>query len=118
MPGGTVLVARKGKIAYFKTFGKRDFKEPYRKDDIFRLASMSKAVTTVAVLQQWEQGKFQLDDPISMHLPEFKNQNVLETFNKKDSTYTTVPAKSQITIRQLLTHTSGIYYGDFNFRKR
>ncbi|RIA08593.1 CubicO group peptidase (beta-lactamase class C family) [Flavobacteriaceae bacterium MAR_2010_72] len=117
MPGGTVLVARKGQVAYFKTFGKKDFKKPYQKDDIFRLASMTKAVTTVAILQQWEKGKFQLDDPISMYLPEFKTQNVLDTFNEKDSTYTSIPVKSPITIRQLLTHTSGIYYGDFSFGK-
>jgi CubicO group peptidase (beta-lactamase class C family) len=117
MPGGTVLVARKGKVAYFKTFGKRNFKDPYQKDDIFRLASMTKAVTTVATLQLWEQGKFQLDDPISMYLPEFKDQSVLDVFNEKDSTYTTVPVNSLITIRNLLTHTSGIYYGDFSLGK-
>jgi CubicO group peptidase (beta-lactamase class C family) len=58
----------------------------------------------------YDEGKFQLDDPISKYLPAFRNPKVLATFNEKDSTYTTVPAKSEITIRQLFTHTSGISY--------
>ena len=56
----------------------------------------------------WEEGKFKLDDPISMYIPEFKNPQVLKTFNPKDSSYTTVPAAGEITIRQLLNHTSGL----------
>jgi len=59
----------------------------------------------------WEEGKFRLDDPISKYIPEFRNPGLLKTFNPKDTTYTTEPAKSEITIRQLLTHTSGIGYG-------
>lgn len=112
LPGGTILIARHGKIIYFKEWGIRDAEaqEPYRKDDIFRIASMTKAFTTVAVLQLFEQGKFGLDDPISWYLPNFKKAQKLDTFNEKDSTYTSIPAEKAITIRHLLTHTSGIAY--------
>jgi CubicO group peptidase (beta-lactamase class C family) len=82
-----------------------------KRDDIFRIASMSKAITSTAVMMLWEEGKFQLDDPISKYIPEFKNQTVLKNFKFQDSTYTTEPVKSEITIRHLLTHTSGLGYG-------
>ncbi|HAH22534.1 MAG TPA: serine hydrolase, partial [Prolixibacteraceae bacterium] len=71
----------------------------------------SKAITATGIMMLWEEGKFQLDDPISKYIPEFKNPQVLKSFNPADSTYTTDPAKSEITIRQLLTHTSGVGYG-------
>ena len=113
LPGGVVLVARKGKIAYFKAFGNRNLgsKKSFAKDDIFRIASMTKAITTTAVLMLYEQGLFRLDDPISWYLPMFKEMEVLEYFNETDSAYTTVPADQEITIRHLLSHTSGISYG-------
>ncbi|MBI5010572.1 MAG: beta-lactamase family protein, partial [Bacteroidia bacterium] len=113
IPGAVALVARNGKIVYHKAFGMSD-NESGRKmktDDIFRIASQTKAITGTAVMILWEEGKFRLDDPISKYIPEFKNPGVLKTFNEKDSSYTTEPAKSEITIRQLLTHTSGIGYG-------
>ena len=123
IPGAVALVARNGKIVYHKAFGMAD-NESGRKmktDDIFRIASQTKAITGTAVMILWEEGKFRLDDPISKYIPEFKNPGVLKTFNEKDSSYTTEPAKSEITIRQLLTHTSGIGYGvidgDDRFRK-
>lgn len=116
LPGGVFLVARKGKVVYYKNFGHNslDKTEAYKKDDIFRLASMTKAVTTVSILQLFEQGKLGLDDPIFYYIPAFAQSKVLETFNESDSTYTTVPIKKPITIRQLLTHSSGITYGLFN----
>ncbi len=116
IPGGVFLVARDGQIVYYKSFGFRSVekKVPYQKDDIFRIASMTKAVTTVAIMQLYEQGKLGLDDPVYTYIPAFKDSKVLDQFNEKDSTFTTVPAKSPITIRQLLTHTSGIVYGDFS----
>jgi CubicO group peptidase (beta-lactamase class C family) len=80
-------------------------------DDIFRIASQSKAITSTAVMMLWEEGKFQLDDPISKYIPEFKNPQVLNSFIYSDTSYTTVPANKEITIRHLLTHTSGIGYG-------
>lgn len=110
--GATGLIARNGKIVYYKGLGYDDIssKKPLRKDAIMRIASQTKAVTSVAVMMLYEEGKFLLDDPISKYIPEFKNPVVLDSFNASDTTYTTVPAKSEITIRQLLTHTSGIHY--------
>jgi len=116
IPGGVFLIARDNQIFYHKSFGFRstDKKVPYQKDDIFRIASMTKAITTVAVMQLYEQGKIGLDDPVQNYIPAFKNSKVLDKFNDKDSSYTTLPVKSPITIRELLTHTSGIAYGDFS----
>jgi CubicO group peptidase (beta-lactamase class C family) len=105
-------VARKGKIVYHKAFGTSDAetKRKLQKDDIFRLASQSKAITATAVMMLWEEGKFQLDDPISKYIPEFKNPKVLDSV-LADGTYLTKPADKEISIRHLLTHTSGIGYG-------
>jgi CubicO group peptidase (beta-lactamase class C family) len=113
LPGIVALVARNGKIVYHKAFGMADNQanKALKKDDIFRIASMSKAITATAVMMLWEEGKFYLDDPISKYIPEFKNPTILKNFTFKDSSYTTEPAKSEITIRHLLTHTSGIGYG-------
>jgi CubicO group peptidase (beta-lactamase class C family) len=112
IPGAVALVSRHGKIVYYKGFGQDDVdaKTPLKRDAIFRIASQTKAVTSVAVMMLFEEGKFLLDEPVSRYLPAFKSPKVLSTFNEKDSSYTTVPAKSEITIRQLLTHTSGISY--------
>jgi len=117
-PGGVILVARRGVIVYYKSFGYRtpEKKAPYKNDDIFRIASMSKAITTVGIMQLYEQGLLELDDPVYKYIPAFKNTQVLDSINIEDSTYTTVPAKRPITIRHLLTHTSGITYGDYKLR--
>ena len=113
IPGVVALVARKGKIVYHKSFGLADNQSgrALRKDDIFRIASQSKAITATAVMMLWEEGRFKLDDPISKYIPEFKNPQVLKSFQYSDTTYTTVDASGEITIRHLLTHTSGIGYG-------
>lgn len=112
VPGAVVLIVRNGKIAYHKAYGYSDVetKTALKKDNIFRIASQSKAVTSLAALMLWEEGKFLLDDPVSKYIPEFKNPTVLKTFNPKDSSYTTEPAKGEVTIRQLFTHSSGIDY--------
>ena len=123
VPGVVALVARNGRIVYHQAFGFADNAagRPLRPDDIFRIASQSKAITATAVMMLWEQGRFQLDDPISKFIPEFKDPQVLKTYNDADGTWTGEPAKSEITIRQLLTHTSGIGYGvidgDERFKK-
>ena len=106
------LIIRNGKIAYYKSFGYDDMttRKPMRNDGIFRIASQTKAITSVAVMMLYEQGKFLLDDPISKYIPEFKNPVVLDQYHEQDTTYTTVPAKREITIRNLLSHTSGIGY--------
>ncbi len=107
--GSVALIARKGKIVFYKAYGYNDLdtKAPLDKNGIFRIASQTKAITTVAVMMLWEEGKFSLDDPVSKFIPSFANQTVLNTFNSKDTTYTTVPAKRPVTIRDLLTHTIG-----------
>ncbi|MBN9690671.1 MAG: beta-lactamase family protein [Verrucomicrobia bacterium] len=113
IPGVIALVARHGKIVYFKAFGHADTaaQRPLQRTDIFRIASQSKAITATAVMMLWEEGKFRLDDPISKWIPEFKNPQVLKTYNEADGTWTGEPAKREITIRHLLTHTSGLGYG-------
>jgi CubicO group peptidase (beta-lactamase class C family) len=113
LPGIVSMVVRNGKIVHWKAYGMANNQagRTLRRDDIFRIASQSKAITSTAVMMLWEEGKFRLDDPISKFIPEFKNPQVLKSFKYADTTYTTEPAKSEITIRQLLTHTSGIGYG-------
>jgi CubicO group peptidase (beta-lactamase class C family) len=112
--GASALIARNGKIVYFRSIGYDDVakKSPVKKDAIFRIASQTKAVTSVAVMMLYEEGRFLLDDAISSYIPEFKNPKVIDKFNEADSTCTTVKAKREITIRDLLTHTSGIGYPD------
>jgi CubicO group peptidase (beta-lactamase class C family) len=112
VPGVVALIVRDGKIVYHKSFGYRDIeaKTPLKKDDIFRIASMSKAVASLAIMMLFEEGKFLLDDPVSNYIPEFKSPKVLKTFEPKDSSFTTEPARGEITIRHLLTHTSGLDY--------
>ena len=112
IPGAVVLIVRNGKVVLHKAYGYSDAeaKTALKKDDIFRIASQSKAITSLAVMMLWEEGKFLLDEPISKYIPEFKNPTVLKSFNAADSSYTTEPAKGEVTIRHLLTHTSGIDY--------
>ncbi|MEM8968474.1 MAG: serine hydrolase domain-containing protein [Bacteroidota bacterium] len=112
VPGMVALVARKGKIVYHKAFGTADaLGRELEKDAIFRIASQTKAITSTAVMMLWEEGLFRLDDPISKYIPEFKNPQLLKSFRYDDTTYTTEPANKEITIRHLLTHTSGLGYG-------
>ena len=112
IPGAVALIARNGKIVYYKSVGHSDAeaKENLKRDDIFRIASQTKAITSVGVMMLYEEGRFLLDDPISKYIPVFRKPQVLDTFNKQDTTFTTVPAKREVTIRDLLTHTSGISY--------
>src|SRR5436309_14196681 len=113
--GATSLVARHGRIAYFKAFGMadRDAKKPMRTDSLFRICSMSKPITSVAVMMLYEEGRFTLNEPVSDFIPEFKNVKVLDPPYPQDKTSppgATVAAKRPITIRHLLTHTSGLTY--------
>ena len=119
LPGIVALVARKGKIVYYKAFGmaNNETGKKLRRDDIFRIASQSKAITSTAVMMLWEEGKFALDDPISKYIPEFKNPKVLDTLYENGE-YKTKPADKEITIRHLLTHTSGIGYGQIDKDER
>ena len=123
IPGAVALVARNGKIVFLRAYGMSDpeTRRALRTDDIFRIASQTKAITSTAVMMLWEEGLFQLDDPISNWIPEFKDTGVLKTFDKDSVTWTTEPVKTPITIRHLLTHTSGLGYGvidgDDRFKK-
>ncbi len=113
IPGLVAIMARHGEIVYHKAYGYSDYttKTAMKTDDIFRIASMSKAITATAVMMLYEEGHFGLDDPISNWIPEFKSPKILHSFNTHDSSYTTRESKSEITIRQLLSHTSGVGYG-------
>lgn len=110
--GAIALVAKDGKIVYHKALGYDDKStgKKLSKDAIWRIASQTKAITSVAVMQLYERGTLLLDDAISKFIPTFKKPVVLQSFNKADTSYTTVPANREITIRDLLTHTSGIGY--------
>lgn len=113
IPGVVALIARHGKVAYFKSFGNMDLEtnKAMPQNAMFRIASMSKAITSVAVMILYEEGNFLLTDPVSKYIPEFKNPKVVMKSPTSDSSIL-VPAKSEITIRELLNHTSGITYGD------
>src|SRR4030066_136969 len=105
--GAVAFLARDGKIIYNRAFGESDIetRTPMQTDAIFRIASQTKAITSIGLMMLFEEGKFLLDDPISKYIPEFDNPRVLEKFNEKDTTFTTVPSRREITIRDLLTHT-------------
>ena len=111
LSGGVTLIARHGKIAYLKAFGKRDVEkgDPMKTDAIFRIASQTKAFVSVAIMMLQEDGKLLISDPLSKYIPDFKKTTV--AIKKEKGGYDIVPAKSPITLRQLLTHTAGIDYG-------
>ena len=114
-PGMVLLVARNGRIAYERGLGKfrLDKPEPMPVDAIFRIASQSKAVTSVAIMMLMEEGRLLLDDPVSRYIPEFKETYVaVKAEGREVKGYSLVPARRPITIRDLLTHTAGISYGD------
>jgi CubicO group peptidase (beta-lactamase class C family) len=119
MNGGVALIIRNGKVAYYKAVGYNDLdtKSVLQKEGIFRIASQTKAITSVAMMMLFEEGKFQLDDAVSKYIPAFKNQQVLDKFNEADTSYSTVLAKSEITIRQLFTHTSGLGYAQIGSKE-
>lgn len=111
-PNAVTFIAHKGKIVHFKTFGYSNLekKTALKKDDIFRIASQSKAIVTTGLMTLFEEGKFLLEDPISKYIPAFKNPKVMESYDKQTLEYKTRPAKREITIHDLLTHTAGIPY--------
>ena len=106
--GFLTAVARHGKIVHFETIGMRDIENnrPIEADTIFRIHSMSKPITSVAVMMLYEDGHFQLDTPVSKFIPEFKNMKV---YNEDQTEI--LDAKNAVTIKHLLTHTAGLIYG-------
>ena len=110
--GGVALVAKNNQIAFYKAFGFSDRAKTktLQKDAIFRMASMTKPIASLAVMQLHEQGKLNVADPVSKYIPEFANSQVIENFNPEDGSYSTRPAQNELTIHHLLTHTSGLAY--------
>jgi CubicO group peptidase (beta-lactamase class C family) len=108
--GMVTLVIRHGKVAWFDARGSADREagKPMQKDTLFRICSMTKPITSTAVMMLYEEGKFLLEDPISKYLPEFKNPRVLVKPASGQSY--TIPATREITIGDLLRHTSGLTY--------
>jgi CubicO group peptidase (beta-lactamase class C family) len=128
--GAVTMVARKGRVAHFEAQGLMDIesKTPMRKDAIFRMASMSKPVTGVAILMLMEEGKLRITDPVSQFIPEFKNIKVAVAKPLPPGTPSagppprepeiyTVPPEREITIRDLMTHTSGLESGGIGTRE-
>src|SRR6185436_14805338 len=97
IPGVVAAVMNKDRILYLKAFGKQDVARgvPMSKDTVFRIASMTKPVTSVGIMMLYEQGKLRLDDPVGNHLPAYRGREVMVTFDEKDATYTTRPAKGE-----------------------
>jgi len=119
LTGAVSIVIKDNQLVQYKGYGYADVaaKKPMKNDAIFRIMSQTKAITSIGIMILFEQGKLLLDQPISDFIPEFKLPVVLDKFNEKDSTYTTVPAKGEITFRHLLTHTSGLDYTDIGSSK-
>lgn len=113
VPGAVGLIARRGTIVYHQSFGYRDVenKAPMTNDVIFRIASMTKPITSVAAMMLWEEGHFQLRDPIARYLPEFSDQRIATPVKAGEYSrgpYTEVTSRQPITIRHLLSHTAGL----------
>jgi methyl acetate hydrolase len=113
VPGLVVIAATRDRILYQGVFGKAEVgrERPITADALFRIASMTKPVTSTAAMQLYEQGRFALDDPAEKYLPEFANLMVFESFDHATGAYKVRPAAKKVTIRHLLTHTSGLGYG-------
>ncbi|MDA1075046.1 MAG: serine hydrolase, partial [Proteobacteria bacterium] len=111
LAGASVLIGRRGQPAYFNCAGRADIEngKAFDDDTIVRIFSMTKAVTTVAAMMLYEEGAFQLDDPIARYLPEFRDTRVW-TGGDADATET-MPMEIPITVHHLMTHTSGLTYG-------
>ena len=113
VPGVVVAVVDKNGLLYNEAFGQSSTigKRAMTKDTIFNMASMTKPITSTAIMMLVDEGKLKLDDEVAKYLPKYKDPLVISKFNEADASYETRPAKRQITIRHLLTHTSGIGYG-------
>lgn len=112
LAGAVALVARRGKVAHFEAYGLRDIESalPMREDTIFRIASQTKALVSVGIMILQEEGKLLIRDAVGKHLPEYDSTTVAVA--REGGGYDVVPARRKITLRDLLTHTAGIDYGD------
>ena len=111
LPGAVALVARRGQLVHLGVYGEQDIEQgvPMASDTIFRIASQTKAIVSVGIMMLQEEGKLLIKDPVGKYIPAFNETTVAEP--TEEGGYTVVPAKRKITIRDLLTHTSGIGYG-------
>ena len=114
LPGVVTMVAKDGKVVEFDVAGKRDVESgaPLQKDSIFRIYSMSKPITGVAMMMLFEEGKWQLNDPVSKHIPEFANLKVAKV-NPQSGAVTQVAPDHPMTMRELMSHSGGLTYGVF-----
>jgi CubicO group peptidase (beta-lactamase class C family) len=110
--GATTLLARHGKVVSFKTYGKMSLEtgQPMTRDAIFRIYSMTKPITGVALMILFEEGKWRLDDPVTRYIPEFKTLKVVKTVNP-DGTMVLEDMKRPPTMREIMSHTAGFGYG-------
>ncbi len=117
--GVVTIVVKDGQVIQYKGYGYADAatKKPMDNNSIFRIASQTKAIVSTGILILYDQGKLSLSDPVSKYIPEFAHETVLDSLNTSDTTYTTVPAKRDITIKDLLTHSSGIDYAGIGSEK-
>jgi CubicO group peptidase (beta-lactamase class C family) len=111
--GVVAMAADRGRIIYQGAFGVADIGEarPLKLDALFRIASMTKAITSTAAMQLIEQGRFAIEDPVEKYLPQFAKLMVFESFDGATGAYGLRPAKNAVTVRHLFTHTSGLGYG-------
>src|SRR5687767_6077945 len=114
VPGVVTMVARKGKVVHFEATGKRELEggTPMQKDSIFRIYSMTKPITGVAMMILFEQGKWQLNDPVSKHIPEFADLKVAKA-NPASGAVAQVAPDHPMTMRELMSHSGGLTYGVF-----
>ena len=112
VPGVVTLIARRGRLVHLESIGFRDVESrvPMTPDTIFRLASMTKPVVAAALMTLYEEGEFQLSDPVSKWLPEYKSMQVVQP-QGADGSYSLAPARNPIAVRHVLTHTSGVQSG-------
>lgn len=117
--GASTIIVKDNQVVYYKGHGFADrvSKKPMAANAIYRIMSQTKAITSLAILQLFENGKLSLNQAVGDFIPTFYKQTVLKNFYEVDTTYTTVPAKRNITIRDLLTHTSGIDYAAIGSEK-
>jgi CubicO group peptidase (beta-lactamase class C family) len=109
LAGCSLLFGRRGQVVYCKALGKAELEpeKPFQEDTIVRIFSMTKPITTVAAMMLYEENHFQLDDPVSKYIPGFGDMTVWQG----EGLDKTLPAEQPITVRHLMTHTSGLTYG-------
>lgn len=113
VPGAVLLITREGEVALHEVYGMADplHQVPMREDALFRICSQTKAITATAAMVLWEQGRLNLDDPVAMYLPEFEGIGILDSL-RSDTSFSSVPCRTEMTVRHLMTHTCGLSYGE------